>query len=299
MNISTFGYILKEGLRSLVRNRWYTMASIATISACLFLLGAFCAIVMNVQYIVQNVQKGVSITVFFDEGFTEEDIFVIQDYMETQDGVESVTYISADEAWVGFVQDMQMEEYLDGYPDNPLENCANLEIFLNDVTLQADLVSLLETTDGVRRVNRSELAATTLAGMDSLASYASLAIIGILLAISIFLITNTVTIGIAIRQEEINIMKYIGATDFFVRCPFIIEGVLIGFLGAVIPLGVIYFIYQEVLFMVTDRFASLSNLLAFLSVQEIYEFYLPLALGIGVGIGFLGSYITCHKHLRV
>ena len=124
-------------------------------------------------------------------------------------------------------------------------------------------------------------------------------IIGLLLAVSVFLISNTVTIGINVRREEITIMKYIGATDFFVRFPFVVEGILIGLVGAGIPLAIIYVVYNKAVTYVLERFSILTNLLAFLPVSEIYHILLPLSLGIGVGIGFLGSFITVRKHLRV
>ena len=180
-----------------------------------------------------------------------------------------------------------------------MADSANYEIYLNDVSMQPALVTYLEATEGVRMVNRSELAATTLTGVNALIAYVSVGIIAILFAVSVFLISNTVTIGISVRKEEINIMKYIGATDFFVRSPFVIEGMMIGAVGAAIPLGVIYTLYNVVLQYVLERFPMLADLLSFLTVEEIFNVLVPVSLGIGVGIGFLGSIVTVRKHLRV
>lgn len=299
MRINTLSYTLKEGFKGLFRNKWYTLASIATISACLFLLGLFSAIMMNFQHIVDNVQKGVAVTTFFTEGTTEEEIDTLKVYLESLEEIDKVVYISADDAWADFSKDLNMSEYMDAFPENPLANCANLEIYLNDTSKQAELVTYLESVDMVRRINKSELAATTLTGMDSLVGVATVGIIGILLLVSVFLISNTITVGISIRKEEINIMKYIGATDFFVRFPFIIQGILIGLIGAGIPLTAIYFLYNQVIVAVMGYFPSLSTLLGFLEVQEIFHYLLPLNLGVGVGIGFFGSYFTCRKHLNV
>ena len=132
-----------------------------------------------------------------------------------------------------------------------------------------------------------------------LIGYVSLGIIIILLAVSIFLISNTVMIGISVRKEEINIMKYIGATDFFVRSPFVIEGILIGLMGSVVPLVSIYYIYTNVIVYINDRFQILSGLLNFLPVEEIFSKLMPVSIAIGVGIGFLGSVTTVRKHLKV
>ena len=299
MRINTLKYTLKEGFKGLFRNKWYTLASIATISACLFLLGIFIAILMNFQHIVENVQKGVAVTTFFVEGTTEEEILTMKRQMEGRPEVDHVVYVSADEAWANFVEDMNMGEYLEGFPENPLAHSANLEIYINDTSKQADLVTYLESSSIVRRINRSELAATTLSGIDSIVGIASIGIIGILFAVSVFLISNTITIGISIRKEEINIMKYIGATDFFVRFPFIIEGVLIGLLGAAMPLALIYILYNQVVLGIASRFPSLTSLLGFLEVGAVFKYLVPVSLAIGVGIGFFGSFITCRKHLKV
>ena len=299
MRINTLKYTLKEGFKGLFRNKWYTLASIATISACLFLLGIFMAIMMNFQHIVENVQKGVAVTTFFVEGTTEEEILTMQKQLEGREEVDRVVYISAEQAWADFVEDMNMGEYMDGFPENPLAKSANLEIYVNDASKQADLVSYLESSSIVRRINKSELAANTLSGIDSLVGVASIGIIGILFLVSVFLISNTVTIGISIRKEEINIMKYIGATDFFVRFPFIIEGILIGLIGAAVPLALIYFLYNQVILGIAGQFPSLTSLLGFLDVTAVFEYLVPVSLGIGVGIGFFGSFFTCKKHLKV
>ena len=145
----------------------------------------------------------------------------------------------------------------------------------------------------------SEVTASALTGVNALIAYVSIGIIAILLAVSVFLISNTVTIGISVRKEEITIMKYIGATDYFVRAPFVIEGMLIGAIGALIPLGIIYLLYNKVIEYIEQRFSILTTILAFLPVDAIFKTLLPLSLLIGIGIGFLGSITTVRKHLRV
>ena len=141
--------------------------------------------------------------------------------------------------------------------------------------------------------------ANTLATANSLVSYVSLAIIFILFAVSIFLISNTVAIGISVRREEIAIMKLIGASDFVVRAPFMLEGMILGLVGAAIPLIVIYFIYNKAIGYVMQEFAVLNSILAFLPVEQIFYTLVPIALILGVGIGFLGSGLTVRRHLRV
>ncbi|MCU6745436.1 permease-like cell division protein FtsX [Suilimivivens aceti] len=298
MRISTFFYTIKQGFINIFRNKWFSLASIATISACLFLFGLFYSILMNVQNIVKTAQEGVSVTVFFDEGISDDRIQQIGDEIQKRPEVSKINFISADEAWDSFKEEY-LGEYADGFTENPLENSASYEIYLNDVSMQPALVSFLEGLDGIREVNRSDITAASLTGINALIAYASIGIIAILFAVSIFLISNTVTIGISVRKEEISIMKYIGATDFFVRSPFVIEGMLIGAIGALIPMGIIYSVYNEVIGYIIGKFSNLSKLLAFLPVNEIFAKLLPGSLIMGIGIGFLGSIITVRKHLRV
>ncbi len=301
MRISTLGYTIKQGFRNIFRNKWFSLASIATIAACLFLFGIFYAVLSNFQHIVKTAQEGVSVTVFFDEGLEDMKKQEIGEAIGKRVEVREYRFISADEAWEGFKEDYfaQYPEFAEGYTENPLENSESYEIYLNDVSMQGALVTYLESLDGIRAVYASALTANMLTGVNALIGYVTLGIIGILLAVSIFLISNTVTIGISVRKEEINIMKYIGATDFFVRSPFVIEGMMIGLIGSLLPLGAIYAIYEKVILYVEERFSILSGLLAFLPAKEVFSVLMPVSFGIGVGIGFFGSFITVRKHLRV
>ena len=299
MRISTFFYTLKQGVINIFRNKLFSLASIATISACLFLFGLFYAVILNFQNVVRTAEEGVSVTVFFKDGTTQEEMEQIGVQIRARNEVSEAKFISADEAWAEWAPENIGEDYNEIYTENPLEGMDNYEIYMNDVSKQESLVTWLESIPQVDRVQHSEIAATTLTGVNALVAYTSVGIIAILLAVSVFLINNTVMIGISVRKSEIEIMKYIGATDFFVRSPFVIEGILIGLIGSLLPLGLIYVLYKKVIDYVMTEFPSLSGLMQFLPVSEIYRTLLPVCLGLGAGIGFLGSFITVRKHLRV
>ena len=311
MKISTLLYTIKQGFANIFRNKWYSLASIATISACLFLFGLFYSIVANFQNILKTAEEGVSVTVFFHSEWdgceshtegqipSEKQIEEIGQEIAKRAEVSDVQFKSADEAWATFGPDYFGEDYAEGFPENPLAGEDSYEIFLSDVSMQDALVTWLQSIPQVRKVNYSEMTANTLSGLNLLIAYVSMGIIVILLAVSIFLISNTVAIGISVRSEEINIMKYIGATDFFVRAPFVLEGMLIGLIGAAVPLGLIYSLYNYALNYIVERFLVLSGFLNFLSVDEVFHFLIPVSLGVGVGIGFLGSISTVRKHLHV
>ncbi len=299
MRISTLMYTFKQGLKNIFRNKVFSLASIATISSCIFLFGLFYAVIVNFQYIVREAQSGVAITVFFDEGITDEKIKEIGEEIKSREEVSQVNYISADEAWESFKEEY-LGEYADGFEnDNPLEDASNYEIYMKDVSRQSTLVQYLESLEGVRTVNRSDITADALSNVNILIGYVSAGIIFILLAVSIFLISNTVTIGISVRKEEISIMKLIGAKDFVVRAPFVIEGIVIGIIGSTMPLIAVYYIYNNVIAYATEKFTVLSDILRFLSVEEVFSTLIPISIAMGVGIGFFGSFSTVRKHLRV
>lgn len=284
------------------RNKWYSLASIATISACLFLFGVFYSIVANFQNIVQNAEENVCVTVFFDKDITDTRIEEIGRLISSRAEVSEVTYVSAEEAWDDYKKVYfrdRWEEFSAGYPTNPLANYMHYVVYLSDVSMQDALVTYLYSIEGVRLINYSALTASTLSGVNLMIGYVSLGIIVVLLGVSVFLISNTVTIGISVRKEEINIMKYIGATDFFVRAPFVLEGILIGLIGAAIPLWAVHYAYDRVLIYTMEKFSMLSHLLTFLPVETVFAFLAPVCLGVGVGIGFVGSISTVRKHLHV
>ena len=302
MRFSTIGYCIKQGFKNIWRNKLFSLASMATMSACIFMFGIFFCIVQNFQYFVKSAEEGVAITVLFDEGTTEDQIMEIGKDLTKREGVSEVVYVSADEAWKSYQKTyFQGDETMDDafVNDNPLANSANLEIYMKDISLQDSLVTYIESIDGVRKVNRSDQVADMLSGFNRLVSYVSIAVIGLLLAVSVFLISNTVATGIAVRKEEIAIMRLIGAKNIFIEAPFLIEGVIIGLVGAALPLVVLYYLYHKVILYVAGEFNMLTSVMKFLPVNELFSTLLPVGMLLGVGIGFFGSIVTSRRHLRV
>ncbi len=302
MRISTVGYSMKQGVKNIGRNKMFSMASIATMAACIFLFGLFYSIVVNFSYIVEKAEEGVAITVFFEESTTKAAKDKIGEQLAATEGVLSVNYVSAEDAWESFKDDYFGEsgDLADGFKtDNPLGNSDNYEVYMADVSKQKEVVEFAQSLNGVRKVNKSDVVAKTLTSVNRLVGYVSITIIAILLAVSIFLISNTVTMGITVRREEIAIMKYIGAKDGFVRAPFVIEGLLIGVVGALIPLVMLYFMYDKAVKYIMTKFSLLNNIMEFLPVLDVYKTLLPVGIALGVGIGFVGSFFTIRKHLKV
>lgn len=302
MKIRSLAYHIKQGLKNIYRNRLFSLASIATISACIFLFGTFFSIVTNFQYMVKKAENSVCVTVFFDEEITNEQIETIGSNIESRVEVSKVHFTSAQEAWDNFREEYFADyaDLADGFKDdNPLANSASYEVYLNDASMQTTLVTYLENMDGIRQVNRSDVTASSLSSVAVLVGYASVFIIIILLAVSIFLITNTIVIGVTVRKDEISIMKLIGATDLFVDAPFIVEGLTIGILGSLFPLIILHYMYNNVVGFVLEKFSLLTNILAFLPAEQVFKTLTPVSIGLGIGIGIIGSYLALRKHINV
>ena len=301
MRPSTIWFTLKQGIKNIKRNWMFSIASILTMAACIFLFGIFYVIVNNVNNIAHKVEAEVPITVFFDEGTTQEEMEAVGNLIAQRPEVARIEFESADEAW-----EKMKEEYFgnsdaaEGFKDdNPLINSSNYQVYMNQIEKQTELVAYIQGLEHVREVNQSEQAAKTLGSINRLVSYVSIAIIAVLLLISIFLINNTISVGISVRKEEIGIMKYIGATDGFVRAPFVLEGVVLGIIGAAIPLIGLYFGYNGAVTYILTKFNVLMGVVDFIPVADIYRTLLPIGLAQGIGIGLVGSFWTTRKHLKV
>lgn len=300
--ISSILYGVQQGLKNIWRNKLFSIASIGTISACLFLFGIFYFIIGNFSNMVKNAESSICVTVFFDEKIGEKRVKEIGQEIKKRGEVAQVNYKTAEEAWEEFKEKelAGKEELAETFEeDNPLVDSSSYEVYINDASKQPSLVKYIKAIDGVRQVNSSDATAKGFASFNMLVGYISLGIIVILLAVACFLISTSITMGISIRKEEIAIMRLVGAKDSFVQAPFIVEGILIGFAGAVIPLLFLRILYNQIIEFIAGKYQALTNWLVFLDVNTIFSVLIPLSLAIGVGIGLIGSLITVWKHLRV
>lgn len=302
MRISSIFYSFKQGIKNIKRNLLFSLASVGTIVSCLFLFGVFYCIIVNFKSAMKEIENTVTISVFFDEDITDENIRLIEQQIRQKDYIATIQYISAEEAWEDYIKKNfeSREQALEAFGgDNPLKNSASYKINIKDLDKQEECVMFLETLHGVRKVKSSSVTADGVVALNKIVSYASVGVIAILLLVSIFLISNTITIGITVRKEEIAIMKLIGATNFFVRAPFIVEGVVIGLVGSIIPLGLVYYMYDNIIKYIIGRFNIIQNLFEFVPAGKLFAVLAPVSAAIGIGLGLVGSLLTTRKHLKV
>ncbi|MCR5829789.1 MAG: permease-like cell division protein FtsX, partial [Lachnospiraceae bacterium] len=215
--ISTFFYGIGQGFAGLARNRMFSLASIATMAACLFLFGIFYIVLANFNHMVREAENNVGITIFFDDGIGYDQIDSIGEKLRKRAEVSEVTFTSGDEAWEKYKSENLSPEMIETFgDDNPLKDSSSYTVYLNDPEMQKDLVAYATGLEGVRKVNDTTDIAEGLTGINTMLAAVSIIIIVVLLLVAVFLISITISTGVSVRKQEISIMKLIGATDIFI-----------------------------------------------------------------------------------
>ena len=291
--MSGFGYLIKEGFRSIWSNRIMSIASICVLVSCLVLTGAAELISVNIEKEVESVGKTNETTVYIKDGTSDLEAVYIGKNLEQLDNITSVKFYPKEDA---------INEFKDSLPEAVFENVNGDNNPLPDAYIVAmdDLSKYDQTIDAILKVdgvdsinNRSELA-RKLTDISNLVSYISLAIVVALTIISLFIIANTIRTTMYSRRFEISIMKSVGATNAFVRLPFVVEGMVLGFISAIIGTGVLYVVYEGVMSAV-NSFVKISTI----PFSDVYLQVGGIFIVAGVVIGAFGSFISMRKYLKM
>ncbi len=291
--MSGFGYLIREGFRSIWSNRIMSIASICVLVSCLVLTGAAELISVNIEKEVDSVGKTNETTVYIKDGTSDLEAVYIGKNLEKLDNITSVKFYPKEDA---------INEFKDSLPEAVFENVNGNNNPLPDAYIIAmdDLSKYDQTIDAILKVdgvdsinNRSELA-RKLTDISNLVSYISLAIVVALTIISLFIIANTIRTTMYSRRFEISIMKSVGATNAFVRLPFVVEGMVLGFISAIIGTGVLYVVYEGVMSAV-NSFVKISTI----PFSDVYLQVGGIFIVAGVVIGAFGSFISMRKYLKM
>lgn len=297
MKWNTIKYLCKEGILGLWKNRLMALASAGTIVLCLLILGMSYSIAKNIEYVMHQVETQLGISAYVGDSVEEVRITEIASTIKKIPHVAEVTYISKDEALKGFAKDQENDALFEQFKnDNPLP--ASFEIKVDDIENQDAVVGKLITIPELQVEYFKNETAIFMSINKSIQIVSSI-IIGCLVIIALLLITNTIKLTVYVRRKEINIMKYLGATDAFIRLPFVIEGILIGAIGCAIP---IYAIKEGYGFLIEFMGTSLGGFMGGLHLVplgQVMQDLTPIFILIGVGIGMIGSAIAIRKHLKV
>ena len=295
-------YVFKTGFRNLGNKKLFSFASIATIASSVLVFCIFYILAININSLMQKVETTVGIQVFFENTLSEDEIQNIANQNFITDDVKSIKFKSSNEAWENFkkVYFDNNEELSAAFDDdNPLANSASYEILLNDITKQYEYVNYLKSIPGVRLVNYSNILIDALSSLNIGISTFSVGLISLLLFIAIILISNTITLASQFRRKENEIMRLIGATNFMIRMPFVIEGFLIGFFGSIIPIILLCSLYNYLMDLLISNTTFLSNI--FTPIKLIY-IAIPMsiiAMSVSCTVCMIVSFFTIRKHLKV
>lgn len=305
MKISTFTRHVREGTLSMVRNGWMTFASISSISISLFILGAFLLLTSNVNYLSKQIESQVEIRVFLDVNVPEATVASLRSSIEGLPDVASVTFISKEEG-LKIMREKLGESgkaYLEGLDgdNNPLNDSFTVEVkeprLVAETAAQINALNPNKDPKPIVKVNYGQGTVETMFKVTSIIRYIGYVLVLSLGLTAMFLIANTIKLTILARNREIKIMKMVGATNGFIRWPFFIEGAFLGFLGSVIPLGILLYGYWELL---RSTKGNLETMLVHLKpLHEVYTNLSILLLGIGIAIGILGTTFSIRKFLKV
>ena len=295
-------YVLNTGFRNLGNKKLFTFASIITIASAVLIFCIFFIIAANIRGIIKEVETTVGIQVFFDQGLTEDEIQNIANNNFVTDDVKSIRFKSSSEAWENFKKDyfddnIELAEAFED--DNPLANSSSYEILLYDITKQYDYVNYLRSIEGVRQINYSNVLIDTLTRINIGLNTFSMVLVALLLIIAMVLISNTITLSSQFRKKENEIMKLIGATNFMIRAPFVIEGFLIGIFGSALPVIVVSILYNYVMKIIAEKASFISNIFNPISLMQIFPPMAITSISLSCISCMIISFITIRKHLKV
>jgi cell division transport system permease protein len=291
-------------MKSIIRNRLMSVASIVTVACCIFILAFSYCIIVNIDYILENVEEDMTLSVYVHEDVADEQLKDIEQKIMAIEHVVGTTYISSEQAMEEFGAEFtENEDFLAGLTEENSEEILprSFDISVDDIVYQDQVRDELEKMVGTEfeEVRYNQEGIDVLIGINNIIRVVSVLIILFLSTVSVIIIMNTIKLTVTNRQNEINIMKYVGATDWFIRWPFIIEGVLIGFFGAVIPILVCMVSYGRVILFVEEKIPAITALFEFRTTQSVFVILAPFAIILGVAIGSIGSVTSIRKHLDV
>ena len=301
MRGSSFRYLSKQGLHSLVANRLMTLASVGVLTACLILVGVATLFSANVDSLVKYLGEQNETVVYVNKELTDEQTAQVDAQIRAIPGLSAVTYVSKEEVletYKGY-----MEEYAvlfdDFEEDNPFR--ANYRVVVEDLNQLDEIVSQLEAIDGVEDVKPPTELASVFLSVQRAVNIGGWVLVAVLGLVSIVVISNTIRITVFARRKEISIMKYVGATNAFIRWPFFVEGMSVGLIAALLSSGVVIGGYAVILHYAGDLSGFWDSLLgvSLLPISQVWYWLLGGFVAFGVLIGSLGTATSIHKYLEV
>lgn len=298
MFLRAIGNFISEAFKSIFKNGFMTIASIIVVIVCLSLFGAFEIITLNMNYFGEQISDQCQLQVFLDYDLTDEEISAIADKISDISYIKEKTYQTGKELFDNFKKSVDPDKLYayEGVPDRIMQN--SFKIVLSDTEYAEKVVRQLSRIDGVDRVTNKEEAINFVNTAKKFINNISIWIVIIFALISIFIISNTIKLTLYSRRKEINIMKYIGAKDYYIRGPFVTEGIFVGLISAVIAFFITYYAYNAVIASISSVF-KFEDVVKFKKFEDMLITIIVSYAAMGVGLGAIGSAVSIRKYLRV
>ena len=295
MRINNLGYLIKEGVRGIFLHGFMSFAAVCVTVACLLIVGTFSALVYNVNIMVEELNKTNEVIVYVDSQLPVSEAKSVETKVRRFDNILSTTFISREEALENFAQDLDSEA-LNGVVAEDLNY--RIVVTLEDNARMRQTVEQLRELSGVTEVSASFELAEAFSTIQQVLQIASVAVIAALLLVSLLIISNTVKLAMYDRRDEIAIMKMVGATNGFIRLPFIVEGFALGMVGAAIAFALEWVMYDTIMLEI-EREATLSKLVSLAPFDELLIPMVTIFAGAGLFVGIVGSWTSIRKFMDV
>ena len=299
MKYNIFGYLIGEGFSNVFKNKKSTGASLMIMCATMIIFGIFLILGENINHFVDEVEAAQGIQVFINNDATQEQIDQIGDQIRKIDGVSTVEYVSKDDA-LNQMKDRfgEKQDLLEGYEENNIFP-ASYVVTLTDLTKSQEIQDQILTFDNIKKITSKDETVTTLINLANGIKIVTGVILVLLVVISIFIIANTIKLTVHARRKEISIMKYVGATNGFIRWPFIVEGMIIGIFASIISIAIVGSAYTFIADkLVNSEFMQVINM-SLVTFADMFNSIIFVYMLLGIGIGVLGSVISMRKYLKV
>ena len=295
--MNSAGYLIKEGFRSVKINKLMTIASMGVLICCMLLMGCSVLVSSNTTNLLSKIEEQNVIMVFMDDDATQEMTDSAKAQIEKLENVKEVVFISKDEAWNNQLKEMNesQREFFENYADqSPLPD--TLKVVVSDMNSFNGIVKSIKGMENIQNIRENSQLAQKLAKVRQAVNIVCIAVVALLFAVSVFIISNTVRISMFSRKLEISIMKSVGATDGFVRTPFIVEGMVIGILSAGLAELMVWGIYELAIKELSSMLTLFNT--GFVDFSELWLILLVAFLILGLATGVGGSFVSMNKYLK-
>ena len=305
-SLTTIKYFITETVRGIVRNSLMSISSASCVAACIFIVVFSVSVALNIDHFLTKLENTAGISVFLDISLSGDELSALSDEIKSIEHVKSVDFVSQKDALASMGNSEEAKNALRGFAEeNPLENPLrpSFTVKLDNIRNQEAVVNFLNSANiysrGIVKVNDTRVITDILIGLNKIVRLVSVAIILILGLLSVVIVMNTIKITVNNRKNEIKIMKYVGATNWFIKFPFMLEGIVIGVAGALLPVIIGFLCYDGVVKMVEGNLPSMISSPGFKPRGSIFPILTPVMLFLGAGLGALGSLSSMKRHLDV